>query len=264
VVDCGCAHGVPDGNWAGFILLGETAVAPGSRSVMGDAAPYAPDKLQASAFAFPLPPNIHDLNEEPDPFFSGAVSKIDYQTPLTVTELLNFYKRELEKRGLTEVKALENVDAQGFSLVYRGLWGDREVVVGATDSGKLAPNTRSVGLGFEHLRGADIDLPPAVNEKRAGLPIPPHAIGVNVATKFDPSARVGDITFLSKMTSQELIDFYRPIFSRMAFTGYPAREKKDGEKITLEFHSPTEGRALLLHIEKSSSDPERREVQIHF
>jgi hypothetical protein len=95
------------------------------------------------------------LREEPNPEFNGTVSSINYMTPLTLTELLNFYKRELEKRGLTEVKALENVDAQGFSLVYRGLWGDREVVVQGSDFSKLAPNTRSVALRFEVRRDAD-------------------------------------------------------------------------------------------------------------
>lgn len=251
-------------NWAAFTLLGQAAVAPTSRSVTGDAAPVSAEQAQASAFALPLPPNIHDLREEPDPQFDGTVSSINYSTPLTTTELLNFYKRELEKRGLTEDRALENVDAKGFSLVYRGPWGDREVVVGSTDFSDLGTNSRSVSLGFSVRRDPDAEFSPASNEKRAGLVIPPHATGVDISTKFNPSAGAGDITFLSTMTSQELHDLYRPLFSRRGFAEFPPGEKKDGEAITWEFHGPIKDRALFLHVEKSFSRPERREVTLRF
>lgn len=252
------------GNWAAFTLLGETAVAPSSHSVTGDAAPLSAKQVQASSFTFPLPANIRELREEPEPEFDGTASKISYQTTMTVTELFNFYKRELEKRGLTEDRALENVEAQGFALVYRGPWGDREVVVGGSDFSKLGSNTRSVTLGFEVRRDPDSEFSPAVNEKRAGLTIPPHATGVDITSKFDPSARAGDITFLSTMTTQELCDFYRPVFSRMGFTEYPLGEEKHGEDITWEFHGPIKDRALFLHVEKSFFRPERHEVHIRF
>jgi len=142
------------GDWAAFTLLGETAVAPGSHSVTGDALPGTPEPMQASAFAFPLPANIRELHEEPDPRFGGKVSSINYSTSMTLTELVSFYKRELPNRGLTEVIALEYVDAKGFSLSYLGPWADREVVVQGTDFGPLAPTTRSVSLRFEVRRDA--------------------------------------------------------------------------------------------------------------
>ena len=139
-------------DWAAFTLLGETAVAAGSRSVTGDAVSRAGATEQAGAFAFPLPPNIRDLRDDPDPQFGGKVSSISYSTSMTVTELLSFYKRELPKRGLTEVTALEYVDAKGFSLVYRGPWADREVVVQATDFSPLHSDIRSMSLRFEPRR----------------------------------------------------------------------------------------------------------------
>jgi len=252
------------GDWAAFTLLGEAAVAPGSRSVTGDASPVAPAETQASAFSLPLPTNIRQLSEKPNPDFDGSVSSIDYTTSMTLTELMDFYKRELEKRGLTEEKELESVEAKSFSLVYRGPWGDRDLSVGGTDFGQQAPNTRSVALSFFLRRDPDAEFSPAVNEKRAGLAIPPHATGVDIASKFDSAARAGDITFLSTMTLQELRDFYRPIFSRMGFTEYPAGEEKHGEEVKWEFYGPIKDRALFLHIEKSFSRPDRREVHIRF
>jgi len=146
-------HPAP-GDWAAFTLLGEAAVAPGSHSITGDAVPFVAQPTQAAAFAFPLPANVRQLREEPDPQFGGKVSSINYSTSMTLAELLSFYKRELEKRGLTEDRALENVNAQGFSMVYRGPWGDRDVVVQGTDFGALAPSTRSVTLRFEVRRNA--------------------------------------------------------------------------------------------------------------
>ena len=252
------------GEWAAFTLLGETAVAPGSRSITGNATPLRSEQAQASEFAFPLPTNIRELREEPNPDFDGTVSSISYMTPMALPELLNFYQRELEKRGLTEVKPLENVDAQGFSLVYRGPWTDREVVVGGTDFGKLAAATRSVSLRFEVRRDADAEFSPAVNEKRAGLPIPPHATGMDITTKFDPSARVGEIAFFSTMTAQALHDFYVPLFLKMGFAEIPARALKSGEDLTREFHGRRNDRALFLHVERSSLHPERRAVRIWF
>ncbi len=252
------------GNWAAFTLLGETAVAPSSRSVAGDAAPLSAKQVQASAFSLPLPTNIRELREEPDPEFDGTVSSINYMTAMTLAELVNFYKHELEKRGLKEDRALESVEAKGFSLVYMGPWGDREVVVQGTDFSSVSANSRTVSLGFEVRRDPDAEFSPAANEKRAGLVIPPHATGVDISTKFNPSAGAGDITFLSTMTSQELHDLYRPLFSRMGFTEYPAGQEKGGEAITWEFHGPIKNRALFLHVEKSFFRPERREVKIHF
>jgi len=138
------------------------------------------------------------------------------------------------------------------------------VVIQGTDFGKLAANTRSVSLRFEVRRDPDAEFSPAVNESRAGLTIPPHATGVDITSKFDPAARVGDITFLSTMTSQELRDFYRSLFSRMGFAEYPAGEEKHGEEITWEFHGPIKDRALFLHIDKSFFRPDRNEVRIRF
>lgn len=98
--------------------------------------------------ALPLPPGISDLREDPNPEFKGTVSSTSYTTAMSLPELVSFYKHEFEKRGLKEVTGLEQVEATGFSLVFRGPWSDREVVVQGTDFA----NARHVGLRFEGRR----------------------------------------------------------------------------------------------------------------
>ena len=251
------------GHWAAFTLLGETAVAPGSLSATGDAVPVPAEQMPASAFTLPVPANVSQLDETPDAEFDGAVSRVQFSTPMTISELASFYKRELEKRGLTEDKALENVDARGFSFVYRGPWGDRQVVLQGSDL-KPMQDSRFVSLGFSLRRDPDAEFSPAVNEKRAGLPIPPHATGVDVSTRFVPSAGEGNITFLSTMSSSDLRDLYRSLFLKMGYAEYPPGEQKRDEDVTWEFHGPIKGRALFLRVQKSFFRPERNEINIQF
>jgi CHAT domain-containing protein/tetratricopeptide (TPR) repeat protein len=136
-------------NWAAFVLMGETAVAPGSRHIEGGPELTPADKARAADFAIPLPPNISDLREDPDANFKGMTSDTSYTVPMSVAEVVRFYKRELESRGLKEVTNLEQVEATGFSIVYRGPWVDREVVI----QGSRAGNNCFVSIRFEPRRG---------------------------------------------------------------------------------------------------------------
>jgi tetratricopeptide (TPR) repeat protein len=244
-------------NWAAFELMGESAVAPGLRSVSGDAAagPVAMDQTRA----LPIPPNIRDLEEVPDPDFNGAVSTTRYTTSMTVPQLVNFYKHELDGRGLKEIASLEQVEPTTFSLVYRGPWGDREVVASGTEMA----NKRYVTVSYELRRDDDAEFSPEANEARAGLVVPAHATGVTVDTKFDFSKGVGHITFLSTMKPEALRDQYFPIFQQNGFTEHSDCGTKSDGVIDCEFHSTRlKNRELTFHIETSFFHKERREVKI--
>jgi CHAT domain-containing protein len=244
-------------NWAAFVLMGESAVAPGLRNVNGDAAagPVAIDQTRA----LPIPPNVRDLAEDPDPNFNGAVSRTRFTTSMTVPQLVNFYKHELDGRGLKEDAPLEQVEPTTFSLVYRGPWGDREVVI----SGIELANARYVTLSYELRRDDDAEFSPEANEARAGLVVPAHATGVTVDTKFDFSKGVGRVTFLSTMTAEALRDQYLPIFQQNGLAEHSDCGTKSDGVIDCEFHSTgLKNRELTFHIETSFFHKERREVKI--
>ena len=244
-------------NWAAFVLLGESAVAPGLRNVSGDAAavPVAMDQTRA----LPVPPNVRDLEEEPNPDFNGAVSTTRYTSSMTVPQLVNFYKHELDGRSLKEVVSLEQVEPTTFSLVYRGPWGDREVVA----SGIEMANARYVTVRYELRRDDDAEFSPEANEARAGLVVPAHATGVTVDAKFDFSKGVGHITFLSTMTPEALRVQYLPIFQRNGFTEHSDCATKSDGVIDCEFHSRgLKNRKVTFHIETSFFHKDRREVKI--
>jgi hypothetical protein len=244
-------------NWAAFVLMGESAVAPGLRNVSGDAhaGPVAMDQTRA----LPIPSNVTNLTEEPDPDFKGEVSTTHYTTSMTVPQLVNFYKHELNARGLKEVALLEHVEPTTFSLVYRGPWGDREVVASGTEMA----NARYVTVSYELRRDDDAEFSPEANKARAGLIVPAHATGVTVDTKFDFSRGVGHITFLSTITPEALRDQYLPIFQQNGFTEHSDCGTKADGVIDCEFHSARlKNRELTFHIETSFFHKERREVKI--
>lgn len=244
-------------NWAAFVLMGESAVAPALRNVSGDA--KAGTEAVDQTRALPIPPNVRDLKEDPDPTFNGTVSTTNYTTSMTVPQLVNFYKHELEGRGLREVAPLKQVEATTFSLVYRGPWGDREVVV----SGIEMANARDVTIRYELRRDDDAEFSPEVNEARAGFLIPAHATGVSVDTKFDFSKGVGKITFLSTMTPEALRDQYLPIFQQNGFTEHSDCGTKADGVIDCKFHGTRfKNRELTFHIETSFFHKERREAEI--
>jgi CHAT domain-containing protein len=244
-------------NWAAFVLMGESAVAPGLRNVTGDAAagPVTIDQTRA----LPIPPNIRDLEEVPNPDFNGAVSTTRYTTSMTVSQLVDFYKRALEGRGLKEVMAVEQVSPTTFSLVYRGPWGDREVVASGTEMN----NVRYVSVLYELRRDDDAEFSPQVNKARAGIMVPAHATGLSVDTKFDFSKGIGDINFLSTMTPESLRDQYLPIFQQNGFTEHSDCATKPDGVVDCAFHGTRlKNRELTFHIETSVSHKERREVKI--
>jgi len=250
------------GSWAAFTLLGESAVAPGSRSVTGNAEAISKERLDQVAFRFPVPANVHDLNQEPNMLFEDSVDTIRFETSMSLRELFNYYKTAMAKRGLKSVALLERIEARDLNLVYRGPWGDREISISGSEV--MNSNTRYVNLQFIARRDDDAELSPAAGEKLAGIIIPSHATGLHVSERFQASEGKADITFLTTLSVDQVQTLYRLAFKKIGFAEYPLAGRQDADNPILEFHGSVKDQALSLSIEKSFSHPERREVHIRF
>jgi len=64
------------------------------------------------------------------------------------------------------------------------------------------------------------------------------------------------------MTSEGLLDFYRPLFLKRGYTEFTVEQDARQEVKTWEFHGPLKDLALFLKVEKSFFHPERREANI--
>ncbi len=256
------------GSWAAFTLLGESMVAPSTRNVTGNADAISREQLNRVAFRFPMPAIVRGLSQTPKYLFEEPVYEFHFDTTMTMQELVSFYKTEMAKRGLKSQR--EMVEARDFNLLFRGPWTDREVYVDSLESQSWEPttstliNTRSVNLHFKVREDDDAEYPPSTNEKLAGIVLPPHATGLHVSEKFQAVDGKADIQFFSALPSIQLRAFYAPIFKKMGWTEYPSGEKKETDRLTVEFHGPQKDRALFLYVEKSFSHPERQEVRIKF
>jgi len=251
------------GSWAAFTLLGESAVAPGSRSVAGNPESTTKERMNLVAFTMPVPLNVQAVRQDPNLQFEDAVSTISFDTAMSVQELFNFYKTAMEGRGLKSVALLERLEAHDFNLLFRGPWGDREISIAGSESNG-ATNTRTVSLRFDFRRDDDAELSPAANEKFAGIMLPPHATGLKANVRFQPEEGKADITFLTSLSLDQVRALYGPLFKSKGFTAYPSNEKKYPDKLTAEFHGAVKDRALFLDVSKSFAHPERQEVNIHF
>jgi hypothetical protein len=256
------------GSWAAFTLLGESMVAPSTRSVAGDADAISKEQLTRVAFRFPMPAIARNLYQTPKYLLEDPVYETHFDTPATIQELVGFYKTEMAKRGLKLQH--EMIEARDFTLFFRGPWSDREVIVSGAESQSwelttsTLINIRSMDLHFSLRQDDDAEYSASNNEKLAGIALPPHATGLHVSEKFQAADGKADVTFLSALPSAQVRALYVPIFKKMGLTEYLSGEKKETDKLTVEFHGPQKDRALFLYIEKSFSHPERQEVRIHF
>ena len=141
------------GNWAAFVLIGESGVSPGLQAVRGDS-PIRKESRNATAPAvFPVPPDIRNYLESPDARFGAGAVGISFDTALSIPELIKFYRESFLGIGLREELALANMDAKTFQLVFLGKWKDREIVIQGTDFSDIAKNGgRTVSIRFEEIR----------------------------------------------------------------------------------------------------------------
>ncbi len=251
-------------SWAAFTLLGESAVAPGLRTVAGSVEPISRARLNLMVFRFPVPADVYDLRESPNREFEDPVSTISFRTAMSLQDLFSYYQTAMEGRDLMKSGGSSAQNVSGaFSLAYRGPWKDRDAAIQGVDWTDLK-NTRVLTLHFERRHDDDAEFTPGFNEKLAGIALPPHATGLGVTEKFQAADGKADVKFFTALPALQVRALYSPIFKKLGFAEYPHGGKKITDKLTLEFHGPVKDRALFLSVGKSPAHPQQQVVQIRF
>jgi CHAT domain-containing protein len=246
-------------HWAAFVLVGEPSLSSATRNAEGDSPVTSRPEAASDNLTFPLPQDVRDLTDDPDPVFNGETSVVRYSTRMSMADLMAFYKKTLASFGLKSESAIVNSELKSFSMVYRA-WPDREAVVSAFDSGEA----REVSLNFELRRDDDAEFSPSVNEAKAGISIPKHATGTDVRTKFDFSFQKGDVVFLSRSSISDLHAYYQKVLAHQGLEELPSKCESETDNLDCEYGAVQSKRNILLHIEKSFFHPERMEVHLEF
>jgi len=79
---------------------------------------------------FPLPDDVQNFTE-----IGPGDSAINFQSKMSLTDAVEFYRGAFTSKGLSEDKLLTVVDEQGFSMVFRGSSNGKAVVVQGVDLG---------------------------------------------------------------------------------------------------------------------------------
>ena len=110
-------------NWAAFELIGDNAALPGFDTIKGNSPASPPD---TGAPELLLPSEFSDYQQSAAR--AGAGPSAMFRSPLSMAELLAFYRDAYGKKGLTEERALTLLDARSANLVMVGPGGQRLVV----------------------------------------------------------------------------------------------------------------------------------------
>jgi hypothetical protein len=73
--------------------------------------------------AFPLPDNLQNFMGE------GGESQVNFQTSLTMDEVIAFYRQAFAEMELTEYNLLTAIEDEGFSMVFTGWPSGEELVI---------------------------------------------------------------------------------------------------------------------------------------
>ena len=103
----------------------------------------APEPTEAAGPAsydtvFPLPDDVQE-------FLTMGDGQINYQTGLSMDEIIEFYRQSFADMGLTERPILTVIDDSAFSLVFDGWENGKSVVLQGVDFG----TSMNVNLRFE-------------------------------------------------------------------------------------------------------------------
>ena len=112
----------------------------------GDDFPSAPSEESSEEFdfsfdadtEFPMPDDATSMTE--------VVGTINYQTSLTVEEVMDFYRNAFEPQGYIEREILTNVADGTFSMVFDGHESGKSIVVQGFD---LGDGTTNVNVRLE-------------------------------------------------------------------------------------------------------------------
>ena len=93
---------------------------------------------------FPLPETVENLTAQPG---VAGTESVNFQTDLTLTEAVEFYRRTLTERGLKEREINTAITETTFNLVFEGAENGLAVVVQGVDLGK----STNVNVRYEQL-----------------------------------------------------------------------------------------------------------------
>jgi CHAT domain-containing protein/Flp pilus assembly protein TadD len=129
-------------NWAAFNLMGEANSSQLLKAATGD----VPASTQASVSRYytvlPVPDNVTNYFELPSGILEGEVD-ISFKSTLPVAELISFYRKAFQERGLTENTALTHIGKDSFQLVFVNLRNRKKVVI-QSNAGESDINSVSV------------------------------------------------------------------------------------------------------------------------
>ena len=107
------------------------APATGGESQQGDA--LSPGNSEKYDTDFPLPPKVEN-------FTDMGNDMVNFQTPMSLTDVVAFYRAEFEHAGYEEREILTTIDDMGFSLVWDGHPSGEAIVLQGVDMGNGTVN----------------------------------------------------------------------------------------------------------------------------
>lgn len=106
----------------------------------GGEPPPPPGKPSQYDTVFPLPEDVQNFVGE------GGEGQVNFQTSLGLEEVMDFYRREFTRMGLTERTLLTVTSEATFSMVFDGWPNGKAIVVQGVS---LGPGSTNVNIRFE-------------------------------------------------------------------------------------------------------------------
>lgn len=94
---------------------------------------------------FPLPETVQNLTKQPG---ANGTESLNFQTDLSLTEAVEFYRQSLTQQGLKEREINTAITDTTFNLVFEGAENGLAVVVQGVDLGELT----NVNIRYEKLQ----------------------------------------------------------------------------------------------------------------
>ena len=93
---------------------------------------------------FPIPEDAINYTQQPT---SGVGGSVNFQTELSLSEAIQFYRNQLAEQGLTEREINTAITDTTFNLVFDGAKNGLAVVVQGVELG----NQRNINIRYEKL-----------------------------------------------------------------------------------------------------------------
>jgi hypothetical protein len=130
---CGLGGGAPEPTSEGVASTTATAqsldqpVAPSPTSPSAESENDTQESKTDYDTVFPLPDDVQNFTGE------GGEGPVNFQTDLSLVEVVEFYRQAFAEKGLTEYEILTSVEDQSFSMVFTGWPNGLELVIQGVD-----------------------------------------------------------------------------------------------------------------------------------